>query len=149
MKRILGAALLLTMLFAQTASAATGDAAALRAENAWIRLMPGQLPSAGYLAIHNDSDTPRRLVGASSDAFGEIMLHESMRTSGVQNMRHVDGVDIPARGSAMFEPGAYHLMLMQRARTLKVGEHVIMALHFADGASLSVAFEVRAANSSE
>lgn len=121
----------------------------LRAEHAWIRLMPGDLPSAGYLVIHNDGDKPRSLKSVTSDAFGHVMLHESMRSSGVQHMRMLEQVTIPAHDELAFKPGSYHLMLMDKQRTLQVGQHVVMTLHFADGGSLSTAFEVRPANTSD
>lgn len=127
---------------------ATSTAPALRAENAWIRLLPGDLPAAGYMVIENLTDTPRKLTSVSSADFGMVMLHKSIRSSGVQHMEHVDSVAIPAHDKVAFEPGGYHLMLMKRVQPLKVGQTVVMILHFADGGSLSVGFEVRPANAS-
>lgn len=118
----------------------------LSADNAWIRLLPGELPAAGYLVLRNDADTPRKLVSVDSDDFDQVMLHQSMQASGMSHMRHVMGIDIPAHGKATLAPGGYHLMLMQPKRVLEVGQTVTLVLHFADGATQSVAFEVKPAN---
>ncbi len=147
MKRLSVLLLLATALVAPMLSA-TSITPVLRAENAWIRLLPGDLPAAGYMVLENLTDTPRKLTSASSPDFGMVMLHKSIRSSGVQHMEHVDSVTVPAHDKVVFEPGGYHLMLMNRSRTLEVGQILVMTLHFADGDSLSVGFEVRPANAS-
>lgn len=123
-----------------------GASETLSAESAWIRLLPGELPAAGYLVLRNDADTSRKLVSADSTDFGHVMLHQSVQSSGMSHMRHVMGIDIPAHGTATLAPGGYHLMLMQPKRALKVGQTVTVVLHFADGATQSVAFAVKPAN---
>lgn len=121
-------------------------AAAVQIDHAWIRLLPAGLPAAGYMDIANPGDTPRKLVSVASDDFGQVMLHESMQSSGMSHMRHVDGLVIPAHGKATLAPGGYHLMLMQPRRALEVGQTVTLVLQFADGVTQAVAFEVRPAN---
>jgi copper(I)-binding protein len=111
-------------------------------------LLPAGLPSAGYVTLRNDSNVGKRLESVSSDAFGSVMLHESMRSSGMQHMRMVDAIDIPAHGQVALAPGGYHLMLMQPRQPLKVGAKVVMVLHFADGAAVSATFNVHPANAS-
>jgi copper(I)-binding protein len=125
---------------------ATSTAPALSAEHGWIRLLPAGLPAAGYVTLKNATDRSARLVSVTSDAFGDIMLHQSLHAGGVERMRMVDGIDVPAHGEVSLSPGSYHLMLMQPTYALKAGEQVVMVLHFADGGSLSAAFEVRPAN---
>ena len=127
---------------------ATSMAPAVRAEQAWIRLLPGDLPAAGYMVLENLTDRPQRLVSVSSADFSQVMLHKSVRTSGVQHMEHVDSVTIPAHGKVEFKPGGYHLMLMQRNPDLKVGDTAVLVLKFADTADLSVGFTIRPANAS-
>lgn len=147
--RRLSLLLLLATALVSPMLSATSTTPALRADNAWIRLLPGDLPAAGYMVIENLTDTPRQLTSVSSADFGMVMLHQSMRSSGVQHMQHVDSVAIPANDKVAFKPGGCHLMLMKRVQPLKVGQVVVMILHFADGGSLSVGFEVRPANASE
>lgn len=124
------------------------DVATLKIDHAWIRLLPAGLPAAGYMDLANTGNTSRKLVSVDSDVFGQVMLHQSMQSSGMSHMRHVDGIDIPAHGKATLAPGGYHLMLMQPKRALKVGEMVMLVLHFADGATQAWAFEVKPANAS-
>lgn len=130
-------------------ASATSMAPAVRAEHAWIRLLPGDLPAAGYMVLENLTDKPQQLVSASSADFGQVMLHQSVRSSGVQHMQHVDSVVIPAHGTVAFKPGGYHLMLMQRDQNLKVGDTAVIVLKFADTADLSVGFQIRPANAEQ
>ncbi|HET8898486.1 MAG TPA: copper chaperone PCu(A)C [Rhodanobacteraceae bacterium] len=146
MTRRLALALLLLLLPA--VAGATSTAPTVSAHDAWIRLLPANLPAAGYVRLDNHTDHSARLVLVSSDAFGSIMLHQSLRDGGSQRMRMVDGMDIPAHGSAALEPGSYHLMLETPRHAIKLGERVVMTLHFDDGSELPVAFEVRPANAS-
>ena len=118
----------------------------LRVEQAWIRLLPGDLPLAGYFQLVNESGAPANLVSAESPGFGGIMLHRSIVVGGSSRMEHVDSVQVPDGGSVRFEPGGYHLMLMKRQDALRVGDHVPITLRFADGRQLTAEFEVRAAN---
>lgn len=146
MKPLFALLLAASALAAPGLSAATSAAPDLRVDEAWIRVLPGDLPAAGYMLIENLTDTPRQLVSATSGDFGEVMVHQSMRSSGVQHMEHVDSVTIPAHGTLRFEPGGYHLMLMQRDPALKIGQTSVITLHFADGGSLSAGFKLRPAN---
>ena len=140
--------LILASLLIAPVVSATSMAPAVRAEHAWIRLLPGDLPAAGYMVLKNLTDQPQTLVSASSADFGKVMLHQSVRTSGVQHMEHVDSVVIPAHGTIEFKPGGYHLMLMQRSPGLKVGDTAVLVLKFADTGDLSVGFKIRPANAS-
>lgn len=140
--------LLLALLGFASVGVAAADqpASTLRVEHAWIRLLPAGLPAGGYFVIYNDGDTVRRLAGVTSDAFAQSMLHESVRSSGVERMRDVAGVDIPPHGEIAFAPGGYHLMLMQAKSPLQVNEQVIVDMEFVDGTQLPVTFNVRPAN---
>lgn len=148
MTRLLASCLLAASV-AAPAMAATGAVPDLRAEHAWIRLMPGDLPSAGYLVLRNDGDSARTLTGVTSDAYGKVMLHKSTQAGGVSHMQMVKSVPVLPHGKAEFSPGGYHLMLTQRRVPVQVGQTVVMVLHFADGEDLSIGFKVRAANASE
>lgn len=127
------------------ANAADAKPASPVVEDAWIRMLPGQLPAAGYFELRNRSDAARRLSGVESPAFGMAMLHKSSEQNGQSQMEHVDTVALPPRGSVRFAPGGYHLMLMGAKNPLKVGEHVPVTLSFSDGSSVEVQFVVRPA----
>jgi copper(I)-binding protein len=136
---------LLASLF--VASSATAAAASgVHASHAWIRLLPGDLPAGGYVTLTNDSAAPAALVGASSTAYREIMLHQSSSAGGMSRMAMVDSIAIPAHGEAILAPAGYHLMMMHAAKPLSAGDTVKLTLQFADGSSLPVDFETRPAN---
>lgn len=99
---------------------------------------------AGYLVLHNSGDRPATLTDAASPAFARVMLHRTVITDGQAGMRHVDSVELPAGGELRFEPGGYHLMLMQRRGDLHIGDRVELTLRFADGSTLTAPFLLKA-----
>ena len=117
--------LLLTSMFAQ---------AAIEVGDARIRILPGDLPAAGYFTLTNDSPTSVTLEGAESPAFA------SVKRDGTASMQHLMQVEIPANGKLSFAPGGYHLMLMQRQVPLAVGDKVQMTLKFSDGQRVPATF---------
>ncbi|NGY04298.1 copper chaperone PCu(A)C [Solimonas terrae] len=135
------------LLLASSAAVAAQPASPV-VENAWIRMLPGDLPAAGYFDLRNRSDASRKLVSADSPAFMMTMLHQSSEQNGQSQMQHVDDVALPAHGVVHFAPGSYHLMLMQAKNPLTVGEHIPVSLQFSDGSSVKVEFVVRPAGAS-
>jgi hypothetical protein len=114
-------------------------------DDAWIRYLPGEGPMAGYFTLRNESEETRTLVGASSPRFAMVHLHRTIQRDGMSSMAPVDAVPLPAHGEIAFEPGGYHLMLMQRKGDLSVGDEVPVALEFGDGSVRQVRFTVRPA----
>lgn len=136
-KMVLGCTLLLTSFL----TLAGGD---VMVDNAWIReAPPGATSQAGYMTLNNHSDAARTLVGASSPAFGNVMLHRTVMEGGTAKMVHQMAIEIPANGSVTFEPNGYHLMLMKPKQQLKAGDKVDIALKFKSGKTMKVTFEVR------
>lgn len=133
---------LLALLFT-----ATAWAGGLAVSNAWIRLLPGELdlPAAGYFVLENATDHTVQLVGASTSAFKQAMLHQSISKNGVEQMIHVPSVAVPAHGEVRFAPGGYHIMLMHRTRPLTVGATLPITLKLKDGTTLTASFQVRGA----
>ncbi len=118
----------------------------VRATHAWIRVLPGTLPAGAYVTLENDSGQPVALTGASSDAYGQVMLHRSSTQGGVSRMTMVDSLNVPAHGKAELAPAGYHLMLMQPAAPVKPGTTVRLLLRFSDGSTLPTDFIARPAN---
>lgn len=134
---------LLTVPFAPVARAADVE---VRIENARIRLLPGNLPLAGYFDITNTGQRPVVLEGASSPAFHHVMMHRSVRRNGQSEMHHVDSLQIAPGQSLHFEPEGLHLMLMHRTRNLAVGDQVPITLMFEGDRTQEVVFTVRGAD---
>lgn len=113
--------------------------------DAWIReAPPGASALAGYITLHNKGDKARTLVGASSPAFGNAMLHRTVMEDGMAKMVHQMKIAIPAGGKLTFKPNDYHIMLMKPKHTLKAGDKVEVTLEFKNGESLTVTHVVRA-----
>jgi periplasmic copper chaperone A len=117
--------------------------------DAWIRWLPANLPSGGYMTLTNTGTVPSVLVSAASPDFGQVSFHRSLTKEGVSDMAAVDTVTVAPHSSVRFSPGGYHIMLMQPKRSLQPSDRVLITLQFADGHSLEVAFEVRASGAGE
>lgn len=127
-------------------SAHASQAEHVHADHAWIRVLPGDLPAGGYVTLRNDGDQPATLQSASSPAYASVMLHQSTSAGGMDRMRMVDALTIPAHGQAALAPAGYHLMLMHAGKPVQPGDSVRITLRFADGSSLAVPFLARPAN---
>lgn len=113
--------------------------------DAWIRHLPGDRPMAGYFVMENRGEVDRRLLGASSTAFGAVRMHQSTDQDGTASMQPVDSVTVPAGGRIAFEAGGYHLMLMQRQKDLEVGDRVTVTFELDDGVERSAVFPIKPA----
>jgi copper(I)-binding protein len=126
-----------------------GEADHIHVSQAWIRLLPGDLPAGAYATLENDGDQPASLKGASSTSYASAMLHQSSHEGGVNRMAMVDSMAIPAHGKAALAPGGYHLMLMRAAAPVKAGDTVKVTLQFGDGSTLDANFLARPANATD
>ena len=140
-------ALPLAALLLFGAGAGAGTAGDIRAEGAWIRVLPGDLPAAGYLTLQNTGDTEVALTGAASAAYRQIMVHLSAGVGGMSGMVPVARLPVPAHGMVKLAPGGYHLMLMNATRPITPGRKVTVTLIFNGGRkTLDVEFLARPAN---
>ena len=131
------------LVAAALAFATAACAADLHVSDAWIRLLPGGAPSAGYFTLHNDSAVDVRLEGASSPDFGDVMMHRTMTDGGGETMEPVDAARVPAHGALRFAPGGYHLMMMRPKPGLKPGDQATVALRMSGGRTLTASFPVK------
>lgn len=115
----------------------------VRIEDAWIRWLPAGVPAGGYATLTNTGDKPLVLIAVSSPDYGEVSMHRSVVHQGMMEMTPVARIAIAAHSSLDFAATGYHFMLMQPTKSVKLGDRVPITLRFADGASLTVQFEVR------
>ena len=140
--------LALGALFSTTAYAAQADQ--IKANHAWIRLLPADLPAGAYVTLDNQGSAAATLVSAHSAAYGSVMLHQSTTDpAGTSDMHMLDRLVVPAHGQVSLAPASYHLMLQQAVHPLKPGDMVEITLDFADGSHLAVPFLVRPANAAD
>lgn len=117
------------------------------ASNAWARQVPAMADmGAAYVDIKGGSDADRLTgVKVPAEIAGEATLHETkMAEDGTMSMSHVDGIDIPAGETVQLKPGGFHIMLMQLAKPLEVGQTVDLTLVFEKGGEVTVPAEVKA-----
>ena len=131
---------LLALLF----SAGVAQAAPFDVTDAWFRSLPGKLPAGGYFTAQNNTGRDVSINGASSDACGMLMIHQSSSKGGMSGMDMVDSVKVPAGAVVKFAPGGYHLMC--DAPKMKIGAKVPVVLHLSNGQAIAVSFAVRGAS---
>lgn len=116
-------------------------AAGVEVDDARLRLLPGDLPAAGYFSLNNSRGGPIALVGAESPAFEQVSIHRSMEKEGMTSMVPVPRLNLASGESVEFAPGGYHLMLMKRRSPTAIGDEVSVTLLFEDGLRLPVIFQ--------
>ncbi len=125
------------------ATAAAAADTGVTVQKPWMRFIIKARPAAGYFTLHNATDGPLELTGASSSACGMIMLHQSKEVNGVEKMLPVKSIAVPAHGDVTFAPGGYHLMCMSPGSAMTVGASVPVTLKFADGQTVTAQFPVQ------
>lgn len=113
-------------------------------ERAWSRATPpGAETAVGYFTIRNEGDEPDRLVSVTTSIAETTEIHQTQMTDGKMTMRPVpDGVPVPAKGTVVFEPAGYHLMLMGLKAPLEKGSSFTGTLTFAHAGTVAVTFSV-------
>ena len=120
-------------------------AAPVEVSDGWFRALPGKLPAGGYFTATNGTGHELSITGASSDACGMLMLHQSSNKGGMSGMDMLDKVSVPAGGTVRFAPGGYHLMCDNPTAKMKVGSRVGVLLKLSDGSSVAAGFDVKGA----
>ena len=135
---------LLLLLLAATAPAIASDACMPVVGEGWIRKPPANLPvMAGYARIVNACDAPATIVSATSDAFADTSIHETRIDDGVSRMRVTPALELPAGADIGMAPGGLHLMLVNPAAPLQVGDKAMVEFTLQDGRTLKGEFELR------
>lgn len=147
----------LSICFATTMPSNNNPASSLEASaptasvtilNAWARpsaTVSKNNNSAIYFEIFNDSDLDYNLVNVSSDIANKVELHKSfVDERGVSKMVKLDKLVIPAKSSAILQPGGgMHIMLLDLKTILKVGDNFDLSLYFDNGLQKVVKVEVK------
>ncbi|MBX2807028.1 MAG: copper chaperone PCu(A)C [Cellvibrionaceae bacterium] len=106
----------------------------LSLSHAYIRATaPHMKNTVMYFTLMNRQDRDIYLTAVSSKTIERIELHEHRMHDGLMTMQKVDRVKIPKKSTVLFEPGGYHIMLMDIGRTIAAGEKIAFTLLF-DGA---------------
>lgn len=147
----------------------TSSGSAIEITGAWARTSPAMATmGAAYMTIMSMDDD--RLVAAAVDSsiadhaeVHEVVMAESSdmsssmdhsgmdmgsdttmaMSSGEMVMREVDGVDIEAGEMLMLKPGGYHVMIIDLAAPLEIGQTFDVTLTFDKAGDVVVPVEVR------
>ncbi|MEL6337244.1 MAG: copper chaperone PCu(A)C [Pseudomonadota bacterium] len=114
----------------------------LMVDHPWARPNIPNRPTAAYAEIMNAGTEADRLIAASSPAFGRIELHTTTREGDVMKMERVEGIEVPAGGSASLEPGGLHIMLFDAVEILKEGASFPLTLTFENAGEVVVVVNV-------
>lgn len=110
---------------------------------AWARATPpGVTTAAAYLTVTNEGAADR-LLGASSPAARQLVLHAEVEEHETQNMRQLESVEVPAHGSVDFAPGRMHLMLVGLAAPLAPDTTIKLTLRFEKAGDITIDVPVR------
>lgn len=114
-------------------------------KNAWVREAPGGTRvTAGYMELHNTSDSDERLLGVSCLIADKTEIHLSYQDeNNMAHMKKVDRVEIPSNGVVEFAPGGYHIMLMGIDENFNNNETVDIELEFEKSGKKTVKAEIR------
>lgn len=116
---------------------------AVQAEQCWVRLLPGTVPSAAYFQLQNKGQNDATLVAVRSFAHDDVMVHETTHKDGMSHMGHIANVVIPAGQTVSFAPGGLHVMLEQANQPLQQGGKIELELLYADHSKTLTHCELR------
>jgi periplasmic copper chaperone A len=140
------AALSAALLFAAAPGAFAHDftLGALKIDHPWARASAGPARNgAAFFAVEN-SGRADRLVAASGDVAQRVELHVHRMEGNVMQMRQVEAVEVPAGGTAILQPGGFHVMLIGLEQPLKEGDRFPLTLTFEQAGEITVEVKVEA-----
>lgn len=116
----------------------------LTVTDAWARPAAEGGTSAVYLTFHNGVAHADTLISVTSEVAGMAQVHESFeQDNGMAGMRHIEPLVLEARSHRAFEPGGYHIMLMQLNKSLSTGERIELEMEFSGSGQLVIPVPVR------
>ena len=101
----------------------------LELQDGWIReAPPGAMMTVAYAGLRNAGKRPLKIDGGASRDFSEVTLHHTVLENGMYRMLDGEALELAPGARAALSPEGWHLMLMNPQHTLKVGDHVQVAL---------------------
>ena len=132
--------------------ASCGGSDPVTVSDAWARSSPsGVTMGAAYFDITSADDDSLVAVSVSSDVAARAEIHEVVKAmdmgddgmhDGAMSMQEMDALELPAGTLVQLVPGGYHIMLIDLAKPLVVGETFDVTLDFDQAPDLTVTVEV-------
>ena len=107
-------------------------------------LVPGQTTGAVYMQLVNQTEEEKTLNHIETDVAGMTHIHRNFYEDGVMKMRMVHHLKLAPKETPRFEPGGYHVMLMDVSGKLDVGATFPLILHFDAGEEITAQVTVKA-----
>ena len=109
-------------------------------QNVWIKDNPfNHLITAGYLTIHNTSNSDTKLIAVSSSVAERIEVHQMSMDNDIMKMRPLkDGLIIPANAITYLKPGDFHLMFFGLKKEINPMETHLIELTFQNLGTIAV-----------
>lgn len=97
-----------------------------------------------FMRLVNEGRQSDRLVGGRTDVAEVVEIHETVMEGEVMKMQMLaEGLEVPAQGEVLLQPGSYHVMLIGLRRDLAVGDQFELELSFEESGTLLVNPHVR------
>ena len=109
-------------------------------QNVWIKDNPfNHQMTAGYLTIHNTSNSDTKLMEVSSSIAKRIEIHQMSMDNDIMKMRPLkDGLIIPANDITYLKPGDFHLMFFGLKKQMTPMETHLINLTFQNLGTIAV-----------
>ncbi len=105
--------------------------------------VPGRQMGVIYLELDNASRRDRELILLETSVAEIAEVHRSIYEDGTMRMRKIQHLSIPAGQSIQFEPGGYHIMLMQMDKSPEPPGSFGLQMIFDGGEAIEVDVQVR------
>lgn len=140
-KTLFVVALVLSLAAGACSSSGSDD---IVVDDPWGRSSPLAANNGAFYMTIEGSNVNDRLVAAYASVCGATELHLTTMADGVMKMQQAeDGIEIPAGGEAVLEPGGYHVMCIDKDVEFKVGDVIPVTLTFETAEMQTVDAEIR------
>ncbi len=118
-----------------------GASAQMTIDDVWATpSLAGQNRSAAYFVVSNLGDTDT-LIGVEA-YIAKAELHGHVMEGDVARMEQVESVPVLAGEQTAFAPGGFHVMLLDLAEPLELGDSLTLTLEFAAAGKVDVEAQV-------
>ena len=111
-------------------------------KDAWARPTKAGMMSAAYFTMHNVGSLPDSLVQVSSSASKDVQIHLSYMNDRIMVMEEQPFVAIQASEQIPFQPGGYHIMIIQPTNDMEEGDSISLSLYFKSGMIIEETIQV-------
>lgn len=128
---------------AQTSGQMEMSGGGVTVHDAWAQASAGAATTGAAYVTLTGGEKPDALVGVSTPVAATAEVHQSFSQGGMMRMRGIGSLRIKPGAMVTFEPGGYHIMLMDLKQPLVAGESFPLTLTFAHQAPLTFDVQVR------